>query len=156
VDRIEAMKTVLHLAKMKMFGAKHESAKLVEEMIQEAEAADADPKAKAKLAFDVLKSLGLPAEAMLVLSTSHLHQATADKMQYGSLPLIQYDHDEYGWQVNVPSDEPAWLKIATDCVNGDIPDDLFLILEFARERGFEWVLFDADAETVSGLPTFSW
>jgi hypothetical protein len=51
---------------------------------------------------------------------------------------------EYGWFVSAPEQNPG----------GAVPDDLWQVLCYARERGVYYVLFDRDAEPDPNLPYY--
>lgn len=91
---------------------------------------------------------------MVALSTGHLTAATAqlfedveaaaNAMNREKLPVF-YPKGEWGWFVYVGEDagEPY-------------PDDLKAILDFARRKGCDWIMFDSDAGLVDCLPTYDW
>jgi len=92
-------------------------------------------------------------ELTLVLSTTHLSEATADLLDgwasetAENRPLGASDTD-YGWLVQtrpIERDERA-----------GIPDDLSAALALGRSRGCQHILFDRDASPVDQLATFDW
>jgi hypothetical protein len=58
-------------------------------------------------------------------------------------------YSEYGWFVYAHDDNVG----VGDNV---IPDELFNVMLWARRQNVSHVLFDQDADTVEGLPTFDW
>jgi hypothetical protein len=84
----------------------------------------------------------------LDLSTAHLPQQMLYEL--GSQPGVVADATEFGAWLWVPSDPD-------DPVTGARPPDEVLVIQrYARSLGCDWVLLDADAPTVHGLPTFDW
>lgn len=89
----------------------------------------------------------------LVLSTAHVHCATAELLDQWAqrspidqpLPVAS---TQWGWFIatQVPEHAPA----------GEIPSELPPILAFARAQGCAHVLFDCDGPRVAALPEFPW
>lgn len=88
----------------------------------------------------------------IVISTSHLSEATANRLDNTPASIWPWHggpFSYYGWFVyahkeNLGSDDDA------------IPDDLFAAMTWARNQGFEYLLFDRDADIVEGLATYDW
>lgn len=83
-------------------------------------------------------------EPMLVLSTSHITEATCNVL----LPEYAgpaWPKGGYGWFVYVPEDEDA-----------ELPLDLRACLALARQKGAFWVMFDRDELAIDELPTYEW
>lgn len=90
-----------------------------------------------------------PIEPMLVLSTGHLTKDTCNSFLPGYLgPCFEKanDGDRYGWWVYVVEDDP----------DNEVPTDLRMCMELARSVNCCWIMFDRDAASVDGLPTFDW
>ena len=162
-ERIDAMKSVLQFARAQwkehlMLGQEgHDPTpfKLVELMIAEAEAADSDPKAKAKLATEALD--GLHIETMMAISTAHVSESTMKHLEADDLAEVNVKpFSEEGVVVYLTSDEENWAEIRESYVAQTMPEDLWLAMCFAREQGCTWLLLDADAEEADGLKTFEW
>lgn len=83
-------------------------------------------------------------EAMLVLSTAHLTDATCNTYLAtdGVFACLKQD---YGWFVHVADDAPA-----------DLPTDLEACFHLARSQGCDWIMFDRDAPAIEQLPEFVW
>ena len=93
---------------------------------------------------------------MLVLSTMHVSQSTAELLDIGCPSIhnghcadgIGYPKGDYGWFVYVP-EEPEQ--------DSDIPADLLaVVVAFARAQACNWVMFDRDADKIDDLPVFDW
>jgi len=86
------------------------------------------------------------------LSTAHLTQEAAQQLQdYGNagVPALRVMRDEYGFFVSVPSEIHAALY-------EQYPASLIRCIKWACQQGFDYVLFDRDAEPVSALTTYDW
>ncbi|PZP71801.1 hypothetical protein [Methylorubrum populi] len=95
-----------------------------------------------------LVSPGLELPRMLVLSTSHLRQETAQLLEADEAGVIRHEKGEYGWIIPIidnPSNEPP--PNLTDLVG---------IYGLARSVGATWIMLDRDADTVDGLETWEW
>jgi hypothetical protein len=97
---------------------------------------------------------GVEAPRMLVLSTSHVTEATAQALDAvntyvgrpDTIPLF-YPKGEVGWIFPLVEDHP-W----TDAC----PEDLKVLRTLAEHIGASWIMLDRDAETVAGLPVYDW
>ncbi|MCL8382077.1 DUF5983 family protein [Xanthobacter aminoxidans] len=83
----------------------------------------------------------------LDLSTEHMKPETAHNLDV--TPIAE-------WSVAGGRTGHGYFIYAHDEDDGSIPPDLWAVMCFARERGAEYILFDCDAATVEGLPTFDW
>ena len=85
---------------------------------------------------------------MLTLSTAHIKKETAELFNAFEIPfdICIYDKEHYGW----------FLTDWDLSQSNDIPIDLLACLRFAEENGCQWLCFDCDGMTVSGLPTHVW
>lgn len=165
MDRLEAMRLTRDLAHKFMDTVPFPKPKgwvkalfAVEEMIAEAETADADPKKRVALANEVLVENKLATvETILVLSTSHVSGITAQKLTEDTIPLVSVrPFGDDGWIVYVPTDPSIWDALEADVEKGDMPTELFEVLKFANELKCVWVLLDSAALEVSGLQSFDW
>lgn len=87
-----------------------------------------------------------------IISTWHLSEATAKRLDdtpAAEWPCRGGPYCYYGWFVYAHEENLG---------NGDdaIPNDLFAAMTWARKHGFEYILFDCDADTVEGLTTYNW
>lgn len=90
-----------------------------------------------------LKPEPLEIRKVLVLSTSHLTKETCQN--YKKWPFIA----EY--------EEGCYFYVGPDgTYDAEPPEDLTLVLNFARENGCTEVKFDCDADTTDQLPVFDW
>ena len=85
-------------------------------------------------------------DRMLTLSTAHICQDTAEKMENHLLDLTIYEKGKYGWIIYVDP-EIAGKKI---------PQDLSSILKTAEKAGCTWLCLDCDGEKIKNLPTYEW
>ncbi|MDG5973353.1 hypothetical protein JAGODDHD_04123 [Sphingomonas paucimobilis] len=83
-------------------------------------------------------------EPMLVLSTSHLTDATCNVFLPG--------YDGPAW----PKGAYNWFVYAPEDDDGELPEDLKVCLALARQKGAFWVMFDRDAVDIEELPTYEW
>lgn len=88
-----------------------------------------------------------------VLGTAHLSTSTADLLdQWCSEEArdrpINIAGSVYGWFVPARRPDPV--------TEAKLPNDLLAAMNFARERGFDHILFDCDADTSETLPVRSW
>ena len=87
---------------------------------------------------------------MLELCTAHLPE------HLGSHGLSSQDgviahHLTYGWLMWVPPDPRAHAD-----EHPGMPPEVLTIQHYARVRGCDYVLFDADADQVDDLPAWDW
>jgi hypothetical protein len=84
----------------------------------------------------------------LDLSTAHLPKDIRDALS--AQPGVVAYALTYGWLMWVPDDPDG------HCADGEqpVPDVVLTIQRYARERDCDYVLFDADADQVEGLPTW--
>lgn len=88
----------------------------------------------------------------VVISTAHVSEATAKRLDNTSpkeWPCVGGPYGEYGWFLYA-HDENA--GVGPDA----IPDELFDVMSWARRQGFDYILFDYDADQVAELPAFDW
>lgn len=107
-----------------------------------------------------LKKHKASSEVFLDLSNQHVTEATSFWLRQQGLraaqvqqdcdpfPLITMGATPYGWFIYVPTVEKLQ--------EADVPTDLRSVLEYARAKGFRYLLFDRDAEPIEELPTFDW
>jgi hypothetical protein len=87
----------------------------------------------------------------LDLSTAHLTPATRELLddEPDFVTTVMKHPGGYGWLVYVQQDD---VDPEEDAEN--IPPDLLACLKLAREHDCVWMLFDCDADTIPGLPTY--
>jgi hypothetical protein len=85
---------------------------------------------------------------MLVLSTAHITQETAEAMEARDLPFTCFAN-EYGFVVSAKNFE-------TETFKPSIPEDLAKVQEYALANGCTYIMLDRDAPQVDGLPVFDW
>ena len=82
----------------------------------------------------------------LDVCTSHLTQDTVDNLTAGFYHYVPvYDYEE-GMFIVVPDkfeEEP-------------LPDDLSILLEYARKNGISFIRLDRDGEEIDDLPVYDW
>ncbi len=85
---------------------------------------------------------------MLTLSTAHISKETADKLgDQNSISLWIYDKVGYGWFIYIPDEHD---------LSTDIPDDLLIVVQFAKQMDIGIVCLDCDGNTLDQLPTYDW
>ena len=108
---------------------------------------------------------------MLVLSTRHLTQATANKLPQGHADLAYFESqrlatssgrtkslgpdEEPDWWPTFARDE-GWVFHVGDPHDEDTPKDLTLLLAFAQRQGVDWLMLDRDGPVVEELPHYEW
>ncbi len=163
MDRLEAMKIVVGIAKTMnmsdgLWEQQQQAAEIVESMIKEAAAANADPKAKIALANEVLDENQLATiESVLVLSTAHVTGITAQKLTEDTITLVSVrPFGDDGWWVLIPSDPSIWEEFETGVGENETPTDLLACMKFAREINCKWLLLDNAVAEITGLPSYDW
>ena len=84
---------------------------------------------------------------MLVLSTGHLPQQVMQVLENESAKnshLTRNIAHEYG------------AIIYTEEPREGTPPELITVIQYAKSVGCLWINFDRDADTIDGLPTWSW
>jgi hypothetical protein len=84
----------------------------------------------------------------LDVSTSNLSELTCATL--GSIEGVSADETRYGWLMHASNGAAQYAR------EHDWPAELLPIVELARSKGCEYILFDRDAEPIEGLPTFDW
>lgn len=95
---------------------------------------------------------------MLVLSTCHIAEATADLLPILDGPVRAaaptwwpaFTRHE-GWLFHVIP-EPIWFEDKY----GDAPKDLRDVIAYAKAHGCTWLMFDRDGPIVEGLYQYDW
>jgi hypothetical protein len=158
LSRLEAMQKLVDAAKGVIahdLKGQNGAIAIVEGMIEEARDADADPKAKAKLATDALD--GLHIETMMALSTAHVSESTMGHLVADDLTDVNVKpFGEEGVVLYLPPDEETWNEIRESYVAQKTPEDLWLAMCWARDHSCTWLFLDADAQEADGLKTFDW
>lgn len=88
----------------------------------------------------------------VVISTAHVSETTAKRLNNTPAkkwPGLGGPYGEYGWFLYA-HDENA--GVGPDV----IPAELFGVMTWARKQGFDYILFDCDADQIEGLPAFDW
>ena len=133
----------------------HDAIALVEQMISEAEAADANPLAKATLATEAFD--GLHIETMMAISTAHVEETIMKLLMDDAVVLVNSrPFGEEGAAIYLPPDDDTWSLIRDDAQEGFAPKGLFEAMEHARNHGCTWLLLDSAAPEIEGLPIFDW
>jgi hypothetical protein len=95
--------------------------------------------------------MALETRKTLCLSTAHVSETTANMLNTTS-----YEK----WPVCGGPWSFGWMMYAHDeqLDAGDIPfpNDLWDCCCFARKHGFDYIIFDQDADPVEDLPKYSW
>jgi hypothetical protein len=98
---------------------------------------------------------GTPAGAtirrLLNLSTAHLPEHLGTQGGLDTIPGIVAHATDRGFLLWIP-DDPDEFAEATD----PVPDVVLTIQRYARSLDCDYVLFDADAQQVDGLPRWDW
>lgn len=97
---------------------------------------------------EMIRHKGLLVFQMLDMSTGHITKETNDKLLNDDVNIAYYHKPECGFLISVPED--------AEDVEGILPEDLERCLQFARERGFQWINLDCDGEVIKELPVYNW
>ncbi|NTE68103.1 hypothetical protein G6M85_21090 [Agrobacterium tumefaciens] len=89
---------------------------------------------------------------VVTISTGHVSAETAAMLEAkpcANWPCAGGPYAGYGWFLYAHDE---------NCGEGDqhIPDDLFAVMTWARNKGFSHVLLDRDADQVDGLTFHDW
>lgn len=96
-------------------------------------------------------------EKMLTISTAHLRASTCNEwLHEPEKGITAYEKGEYGWFVHAGSHDSLHAERARAASSLAMPNELRVVLDFAREHGCEWVCFDRDGDEVVGLVTYEW
>lgn len=86
---------------------------------------------------------------VLVVATAHVTQETCDDASNRSIPWAITYGIEYGF-----------LAYCTEDRSSETHDDLWAVINLARNNGYGYVLFDRDAPSldpqITGLQIFDW
>lgn len=94
--------------------------------------------------YDDDENSDLEISKVLIISTAHITQKTAEIIS--QLPLVIYEKDHYGY----------WILVPEDCEENSYPMDLQKCLKFARENNCQWLCLDRDGYEVNGLRKYNW
>jgi len=83
----------------------------------------------------------------LTLSTGHVTKETQQILD-GSTPK--------NWPVFGFGGEYGWVIYAHDEHDLEIPPDLWGLCEYARSKGCDYIMLDADADLIDDLPQYEW
>lgn len=87
-------------------------------------------------------------EKFLVLSTSHVSEQTAEKLN------TDLNHFPcWGGQIDY-----EWWVCVEELGNDQVvlPDDLKACMHFAGQQGCTWIRFDCDEPAITELPQYDW
>jgi hypothetical protein len=93
----------------------------------------------------------LTVRLILDLSTHHLPEELGSTGLDTAPGVIGYATD-HGWLMWVPND-PDDSAAAMD---EDLPPEVLKVQQYSRERGCDWVLFDAGGHETEDLPRWEW
>lgn len=96
---------------------------------------------------------------MLVLSTAHLSEATAQRFDNATDCLVEtamgqitvYQKGDVGWLVPIADD-----YIDCHTTRAYLPGDFTQVCDKAESLGCSWIMFDRDADTLTGLKVYDW
>ena len=86
---------------------------------------------------------------MLTISMAHITEETDNELQHNPdkfEELFYYNEDWWGYMMQIPPHTTL----------EDIPEDLRMCIELARQNDCEWLQLDCDGEEVPELPTYDW
>ena len=87
---------------------------------------------------------------MLTLSTAHITKDTnrllANEPYADGIQLSVFTKADFGY----------FIYVNDNLENRNIPGDLKVCLELAKENGCKWLCLDCDGDTVEGLEEYDW
>lgn len=92
-----------------------------------------------------------------VISIAHLTEGEASRSPR-TWPTTTFEHPDYGYIVHIGSFSYCWKAAEVSPYHAG-PEDwpgLMAVAAWAEGRGYDWVRFDRDADTVPGLPRWEW
>lgn len=92
---------------------------------------------------DIVPRLRELGETLVSLSLRHLHPATRDRLRRNALSVNAY-----------PTDFGGFVFVGSPRQRIPVEADLEVVTGFAEQAGVSWLLFDAEAPLVDGLPVF--
>ena len=86
-------------------------------------------------------------QKVLVLSTGHVTQETAEALEARSVPnmVVPYEHGFFIWVPSTASD-----------VDDGVPGELKFLLGYARGVGCDWLRLDSDGPERDDLAKWEW
>ena len=95
------------------------------------------------------RSLDVESHNMLALSTAHLTYEVVRDLDCGQVEgLVYYGKGDYGFFVYTGEMRPGEIEIYYP--------ELLKCLNFALDKGFNWIMFDMDVDPISELPVYDW
>jgi hypothetical protein len=125
---------------------------------------DADQMDRVKLALDTLKAegalfwvdddAGMELDAILHISTAHIHEDTAARLdgtvkgnEHRIPGLTVFEKNDYGWFIHTHIGEEG---------SKHVPDELDVILQWCVDNGIVWLCLDRDAMEHPEFSKFDW
>jgi len=90
---------------------------------------------------------------MIEMSTNNLTDNTVNNWAPFDTPSPVIANYEYGLFVYVPDDMKTFLEERS---KGEVPEDLVIVLQYAKDRNIEIIRFDRDADLIEDLPCYDW
>lgn len=84
-------------------------------------------------------------DKLLALSTAHVSYATMQLIEREVAGAVAYPN-EYG----------AFIYTPEGLAEREVPEDLKVVLHFARQHNITWLKLDRDAPEIEDLPVFNW
>lgn len=88
---------------------------------------------------------------MLGVSTAHIKESTSDYLNNNESPIPVYrktsETEDCGWFICVPETRTEY---------SDVPEDLKAVIDFAKSKKVDWIMFDSDAAIYQELPVYEW
>ena len=123
---------------------------------------------------------GLEEEKMLLVSTAHCAQYDMDilaRLAHEQAKQAQKAHETkeafafeglpvevhgrgFGYLIrhdmDLEDDEEGYQRIWEALKAAEFSPEFLVLLQFAKDKGYRWVLLDADADKITGLPEGPW
>jgi len=97
-----------------------------------------------------LKAMEIPVYPMAVISTAHITKDDGASLRHHRNWRMQ---DEWSDLLAVP---PASEMDEFEASSEGFSPEFIALMKLIREKGFEYVRFDADGDVIEGLPTIEW
>lgn len=99
-------------------------------------------------------------EKMLCVSTEHIKQSTAKYLEEGCKNYSKTELILFEKKVNYPkrSYEFGWFVYCGHDLSllKNVPEDLLIVMEYAKNTGHEWIMFDSEEDEHPLLRKYEW
>lgn len=83
---------------------------------------------------------------MIVLSTAHVSEQTADALNQEGFPDIIHEKIRFGWLILYDDHYKEY----------GMPEDIYALMEVAQKYNARWIMLDRDASESHEIRTYDW